>query len=113
MSAGLVAYSSAAVVAVVGVSQFVWSFTITVNVILSESIKQVVAPEHLLGQVSSVERVIALAAEPIGALVGGLCADIMGESIVLYLCTIGLATSTAWALGRAGILSFKKPDEWQ
>lgn len=101
------------VIALVCVSQFVWSFTVTVNLVLSESVKQVAAPEHLLGQVSSVERVIALAAEPIGALAGGLVADMIGESMALYLCAAGLATSVAWALNRHGILSFRKPDEWQ
>ena len=65
-------------IALVCVSQFVWSFTVTVNLVLSESIKQVTAPERLLGQVSSVERIIALAAEPIGALAGGPFADMIG-----------------------------------
>ena len=59
------------------------------------------------------ERVIALAAEPIGALAGGPFADMNGEDIALYLCAVGLAASTAWALGEHGILSFCKPDEWQ
>lgn len=101
------------VIALVCVSQFVWSFTVTVNLVLSESIKQVTAPERLLGQVSSVERVIALAAEPIGALAGGPFADMIGEDIALYQCAVGLAASTAWALDEHGILSFRKPDEWQ
>lgn len=113
LSLDLTAYSSTAVVSLVCISQFVWSFTVTINIILSESIKQVVAPEHLLGQVSSVERVIALAAEPIGALVGGLLADIIGGGITMYLCAAGLITSIAWAWGKTSIISFKKPDEWR
>ncbi|WP_270417206.1 MFS transporter [Bifidobacterium pseudolongum] len=106
-------YGNAAVLALVCISQFVWSFTVTVNLVLSESIKQVTTPERLLGQVSSVERVIALTAEPVGALAGGLFAEMIGEDIALYLCAAGLAASTAWALGGHGILSFRKPDEWQ
>lgn len=113
LSALTIEYGNAVVIALVCVSQFVWSFTVTVNLVLSESIKQVTTPERLLGQVSSVERVIALAAEPIGALAGGLFADMIGEDIALYLCAVGLAASTAWALGEHGILSFCKPDEWQ
>ena len=59
------------------------------------------------------ERIIALAAEPIGALAGGPFADMIGEDIALYLCAVRLAASTAWALDEHGILSFRKPDEWQ
>ena len=113
LSALTIEYGNAVVIALVCVSQFVWSFTVTVNLVLSESIKQVTAPERLLGQVSSVERVIALAAEPIGALAGGPFADMIGEDIALYLCAVRLAASTAWALDEHGILSFRKPDEWQ
>lgn len=113
LSALTIEYGNAVVIALVCVSQFVWSFTVTVNLVLSESIKQVTAPERLLGQVSSVERIIALAAEPIGALAGGPFADMIGEDIALYLCAVGLAASTAWALDEHGILSFRKPDEWQ
>lgn len=93
-------------------SQFLWSFTVTVSVILGESIKQVVAPENMLGQVSSAERMIALVAEPIGALAGGLCAGAISEGITLYLCVLGLGSSILWTLGRTGILSFHKPSEW-
>lgn len=100
------------VVLVVCVAQFAWSFTVTINLIVSESIKQMVTPEHMLGQVSSVERVIALAAEPIGALAGGAVAGLLGNGFALYLCVVGLATSILWALGKHGILSFVQPQEW-
>ena len=101
------------VIALACVFRFVLSFTVTVNLVLSEFIKWVTAPERLLGQVSSVERTIALAVEPIGALAGGLFTDMIGEDIALYLCAVGLAASTAWALDEHGILSSRKPDEWQ
>lgn len=103
---------SSIVLITVCISQFLWSFAITVSVILGESIKQIVAPEGMLGQVSSAERMIALVAEPIGALAGGLCAGAIGEKIALYICVLGLDSSALWTLGKDGILSFKKPKEW-
>lgn len=93
-------------------SQFLWSFAVTVSIILGESIKQVITPENILGQVSSAERMIALIAEPIGAIAGGFCATIIGETHTLYITVLGLGSSILWTLGKTGILSFKKPKEW-
>ncbi len=93
-------------------SQFLWSFAVNVSIILGESIKQVITPENILGQVSSAERMIALIAEPIRAIAGGFCATIIGETHTLYITVLGLGSSILWTLGKTGILSFKKPKEW-
>lgn len=100
------------VILLVCLSQFCWSFMVTINVVLSESIKQIVTPKRLLGQVSSVERMLALCAEPIGALCGGWIADVIGDGWTLYGCAIGLVTSILWAMGQCGICSFRRPAEW-
>lgn len=93
-------------------AQFLWSFSVTVSVILGESIKQVVTPKGMLGQVSSAERMIAFIADPVGALVAGALSAPLGEQNMLYICVIGLASSVLWTIGRKGILSFTKPQEW-
>ena len=93
-------------------AQFLWSFSMTVSVILGESIKQVVTPKGMLGQVSSAERMIAFIADPVGALVAGALSAPLGEQNMLYICVIGLASSVLWTIGRKGILSFTKPQEW-
>lgn len=93
-------------------AQFLWSFSVTVSVILGESIKQVVTPKNMLGQVSSAERMIAFIADPVGALVAGALSAPLGEQNMLYICVIGLASSVLWTIGRKGILSFTKPQEW-
>ena len=50
LSALTIEYGNAVVIALVCVSQFVWSFTVTVNLVLSESIKQVTARNGCSGR---------------------------------------------------------------
>ncbi|MFF8378533.1 MFS transporter [Streptomyces sp. NPDC015661] len=81
----------------VGVSAFVWSFAVVINLILSETIKQALVPDRFLGRVTSATRFVASGVEPFGALVGGaLAASSFGIPRTLVLASVGLMTSALW-----------------
>ncbi|MFJ9444301.1 MFS transporter [Kitasatospora sp. NPDC101235] len=81
----------------VGVSSFVWSFAVVINLILSETIKQALVPDRYLGRVTSAFRFVASGVEPFGALVGGaLAAGSFGIPRTLVLASAGLMTSALW-----------------
>lgn len=90
----------------VAISQFLWSFAIVVNLIMSESIKQILTSVSSIGQVSSAIRWVTLGVEPIGALLGGILATYLGATSALILSSFGLATALVWLFPQSGIRSF-------
>ncbi|PRA11981.1 hypothetical protein CQ015_08535 [Arthrobacter sp. MYb221] len=95
-----------AVFALVAMSQLVWSFAIVVNLVMSESIKQALTSSNSIARVSSAIRWLTLGVEPVGAIIGGLLATVMGGTLTLYIAAVGLATAVIWLLPRGGIRSF-------
>ncbi|WP_328869628.1 MFS transporter [Streptomyces sp. NBC_00287] len=86
---------------VVSVCEFLWTIVVVVNLVVSESIKQVRTPDPLLGRVTSSLRFLSSGADPIGALLGGaLASTLLGLRGTLVLASVGLVTSTLWPLSR-------------
>lgn len=66
------------------------------NVVLM-SLRQRITPDRLLGRVTSAIRLVSWGTMPLGALLGGLLADILGLHAVFVLCgvaALGVATLT-------------------
>ncbi|MCH6161604.1 MFS transporter [Streptomyces marispadix] len=83
----------------VGASTALWSFSVTVNLILSETIKQALVPSGMLGRVTSVIRVTSWGVEPVGSLLGGaIASSALGLRYTLVLAGAGVFTSMFWTL---------------
>ncbi|MGI5427084.1 MFS transporter [Streptomyces sp. CA-179760] len=82
----------------VAAGMFLWSFAIVVNLIMSETIKQMVTPTHMIGQVTSAMRFTTLGFEPVGAIVGGTVSQFLSPTTALVIASCGLATSIAWVV---------------
>jgi predicted MFS family arabinose efflux permease len=83
----------------VGASTALWSFSVTVNLILSETVKQALVPPGMLGRVTSVIRVTSWGVEPVGSLLGGAIASTaLGLRYTLVLAAAGVFTSMFWTL---------------
>ncbi|QEV19097.1 MFS transporter [Streptomyces alboniger] len=82
----------------VAAGMFLWSFAIVVNLVMSETIKQMVTPSHMIGQVTSAMRFTTLGFEPIGALVGGTVSQFLSPTTALVIAACGLATSITWVV---------------
>ncbi|CAM5521122.1 MFS transporter [Streptomyces purpurascens] len=82
----------------VAAGMFLWSFAIVVNLVMSETIKQMVTPTHMIGQVTSAMRFTTLGFEPVGAIVGGTVSQFLSPTTALVIASCGLATSIAWVV---------------
>ncbi|MGW7469468.1 MFS transporter [Streptomyces xantholiticus] len=83
----------------VGLSQFGWVLAVVVNLILSETIKQALVPDHMLGRVTGSVRFISWGVEPFGALLAGaLGAGLLGLRTTMAVAAVGLLTSAVWPL---------------
>ncbi|GGS58919.1 MFS transporter [Streptomyces violaceus] len=82
----------------VAAGMFLWSFAIVVNLVMSETIKQLVTPTHMIGQVTSAMRFTTLGFEPVGAIVGGTVSQFLSPTTALVIASCGLATSIAWVV---------------
>ncbi|MCA1217118.1 MFS transporter [Streptomyces sp. 8L] len=81
----------------VALSSAVWSGSVVVNLILSESVKQTVVPHAYLGRATSVIRFVSFGVEPIGALLAsGLVALGLGLGGTMLLASVGVGTSSLW-----------------
>lgn len=59
-------------------------FTVMVRNVVHVSLRQTATPEHLIGRVSGVHRLVTYGAIPLGALAGGLVADAFGLRWALF-----------------------------
>ncbi len=66
--------------------------------ISSQTLTQTLVPDRLLGRVQSVSRVLALSGVPLGAFLGGIVVERMGNVALVFVC-IGAAIFLV-ALGR-------------
>jgi MFS family permease len=60
------------------------------------TLRQTVAPEHVLGRVNAGMQLLARGIWPIGSLIGGLLAAALGVRATLVLAAAGVALSTLW-----------------
>lgn len=83
--------------ALIALSLAMWSALVVLNMVASESIKQALVPNRLLGRVTATIRLVSWGVEPFGALVGGaLGGSAFGLRSTLVLASAGIATSVVW-----------------
>jgi MFS family permease len=84
---------------VVAVGMFFGGFAIMLWNIPSVSFRQTITPDHLLGRLNSVYRLLAWGTMPLGALLGGLLAEAFGVRAVFVI--MGIASLTLLIPNRA------------
>ncbi|MDV9192008.1 MFS transporter [Streptomyces sp. SR27] len=82
----------------VSASTFTWTFAVVVNLVISETVKQSLVPDHLLGRVTATTRFVSWGCQPVGALLGGWLGGRFGLAEVMYVSAAGLLTSALWPL---------------
>ena len=85
-------------IVLVSASTFTWTFAVVVNLVISETVKQSLVPDHLLGRVTATTRFVSWGCQPIGALLGGWLGGRIGLTEVMYVSAAGLFTSALWPL---------------
>ncbi|MCK8435681.1 MFS transporter [Streptomyces sp. D2-8] len=85
-------------VTLVTVSTFVYTCAVVVNLVISDTVKQTLVPDHLLGRVTASTRFISWGVQPIGALLGGWLGTWLGLVEVMVLASAGLVASALWPL---------------
>ncbi|MEU5091336.1 MFS transporter [Streptomyces sp. NPDC021356] len=85
-------------VVLVSASTFTWTFAVVVNLVISETVKQSLVPDHLLGRVTATTRFVSWGCQPVGALLGGWLGGRFGLAEVMYVSAAGLLTSALWPL---------------
>nr|WP_239081130.1 MFS transporter [Streptomyces coelicoflavus] len=88
----------AAAIVLVSVSTFVYTFAVVVNLVISDTIKQTLVPDHLLGRVTASTRFISWGVQPVGALLGGWLGTRFGLAEVMVTASVGLVASALWPL---------------
>ena len=63
------------------------------------TLRQTVAPEHVLGRVNAGMNLLARGIWPIGSLIGGFLAAALGVRATLALAAVGVTLSTLWLVG--------------
>ena len=85
-------------VALLALSQFVLGFSATVYSVNSVSLRQAIAPDHLRGRINASNRFLIWGTMPIGSLLGGGLAELMGLRFVLALAAIGFVLASGWVV---------------
>jgi MFS family permease len=106
LTKGAIGLAPAAVVA--GFLFAVHGFAVVVWNVVTVTVRQRAIPQHLLGRVNSVYRLVAWAGIPVGALTGGAIASRFGlrapfiiEGVAICLLTVGLALMASHLPGRS------------
>jgi predicted MFS family arabinose efflux permease len=82
--------------ALVILAEFTWLFAVVINLVISETIKQTLVPNQMLGRITATTRFISWGIQPIGALLGGLIGSWFGLGTVLWAAAVGLLLSPLW-----------------
>jgi predicted MFS family arabinose efflux permease len=83
----------------VAASSAVWSGSVVVNLILSESVKQTLVPHEYLGRATSIIKFVSFGVEPVGALLASAFVVLgLGMDGTLLLASVGVGTSALWPL---------------
>jgi hypothetical protein len=62
------------------------------------SVRQALAPDHLLGRVNATMRFMAGGMQPIGALLGGALGGLIGLPLTLVVASVGMLFAFLWLL---------------
>jgi hypothetical protein len=77
-------------------ASFVVSFSIICLSIVAVSYRQATCPPHVLGRVNATMRVLVWGAIPLGSLVGGGVATVLGVRGALAVAAAGVLLSSLW-----------------
>jgi hypothetical protein len=75
----------------VAVAFAVWGAVIVMWNVVTVSLRQRIVPDRLLGRVNASYRLLAWGSQPLGALLGGFGAELLGLQPVFLMC--GIATA--------------------
>jgi MFS family permease len=78
------------------VATFVTSFGIVTLNIIEVSFQQTICPDHLLGRVNATMRFLVWGAIPVGSLLGGVLATLIGTRETLWIAAVGVFLSALW-----------------
>jgi len=93
------AHGAVAVAAMfIAVQQLGGDTAFTIFNINEVTLRQTVAPDHLLGRVNGAMRMLTLGIYPIGAVVCGLVSESVGVRGTLAVAIIGIAVSSVWLI---------------
>ena len=77
-------------------SQFICDFHMVVYNVQELTLRQTVAPDHMLGRVNGCMRLLTFGVMPIGSLAGGALASAFGIRPTMFLAASGLLLAPAW-----------------
>ncbi|HWM01425.1 MAG TPA: MFS transporter [Actinophytocola sp.] len=80
------------VVGVLAFSQFGYGLASQVGTVIQTTLRQVLTPDEMQGRVVASLRAMSLAMVPVGALLGGVLADVFGVEPVVWAASIGVLT---------------------
>lgn len=69
---------------------------LTIVMINQLSLRQVLAPSHLLGRVNATARFLSTGSVPLGGLIGGLSGELLGVRATLVVGIVGMMASFLW-----------------
>jgi predicted MFS family arabinose efflux permease len=75
---------------------FVWGSGVAVSNVLVVSLRQTVTPDAMLGRMNASYRFFTYGAIPVGALLGGGLAGLLGLRTTLLVGALGLLLAPAW-----------------
>ncbi|MCJ1712643.1 MFS transporter [Curtobacterium sp. VKM Ac-2922] len=83
---------------VVAVAEAVFSSCMVLCIVLFNTLRQMRSPEALAGRIAASERVLALAGEVPGALLGGFLGVVVGVHAPMVIAAVGMSASLFWVL---------------
>jgi predicted MFS family arabinose efflux permease len=78
------------------VAWLVWHATYTLAVINGITVRQQLTPDELQGRVNTTAGMIALGGTPVGAVLGGLLAELVGSQMTYVLATVPVAVAAGY-----------------
>ena len=93
----IVALALAPTFATALILMFLWSAAQMFVILNGVALRQTVTPDHLQSRVNVTARMIAIAGAPVGAVLGGVLAEVSSVRIALLVSGLGVATSSVFA----------------
>ena len=87
-----------AAIACMGGAQFLGDVSYPVYYVQELTIRQTLAPEHMLGRVNATMQLLFRGILPIGALAGGALAQSCGVRRTILVCALGFTLSSLWLI---------------
>lgn len=87
-----------AALVLVSAAEFLWAAAIVLCVVLFNTLRQISSPDELVGQIAASERMLAVAGEVPGALLGGVVGTFISLDVTMLAAMVGTGLSALWAL---------------